>query len=193
MQKNKTNLKITRKDRGLTAKPQGSSPSSVQGRTEGGRRPVRPSRCRSGALAARVRCRIGRGDRGGLEDVLTTGGDRRRRPESTEDGGGVGGRRLGFKGRRRTEQGEARGGVGSRGGRRTAPPFIGARDTMPPWRARQGKGRRRRRGGHGLWLGHMGLAGPGYRAGGCGSERVGPTGSAQKDMIGFLKIFRIYF
>jgi hypothetical protein len=117
--------------------------------------------------------------------VLTTGGDRRRRPESTEDGGGVGGRRLGFKGRRHTEQGEARGGRGSRGARRTAPPFIGARDARPPWRARQGKGQRRRRGGHGLWLGQMGLAGPGNWAGKCGSERVEPTGSAQKDRIGF--------
>jgi hypothetical protein len=37
-----------------------------------------------------------------------------------------------------------------------------------------------------LWLSQMGFAGPGYRAGGPGSERVGPTGSAQKDRIGFV-------
>jgi hypothetical protein len=39
----------------------------------------------------------------------------------------------------------------------------------------------------------MGFAGPGYRAGGRWSERVGPTGSAQKDRIGFVFLFELIF
>jgi hypothetical protein len=39
----------------------------------------------------------------------------------------------------------------------------------------------------GLWLGQMGLAGPGHQAGGRGSERVGPSGSAQTERIVFFE------
>jgi hypothetical protein len=74
--------------------------------------------------------------------------------------------RLGFAGS------SVRGFIGARA---AAVQGAHAKDSRP---ASPGRG--------GLWLGEMGLAGPGHRAGGRGSERVGPSGSAQTERIVFL-------
>jgi hypothetical protein len=112
---------------------------------------------------------IGRGGRGDPVDVLTRGGRQRNRPES--------------KGRWRCLR-PARAPVGRRSGEQG-----GARRAGRAGHACRARGG----GGHGpAWP--MGLGGPGgwASAGACGPERVGPTGSAQSNRIGFF-FFRIYF
>jgi hypothetical protein len=83
-QDTRINLRFTRKSRDLITKLPGPSSSFGQERAGRGWRPVWPNRRCSGDLGARVRLRTERGGRGGLEDVLTTGGDRWETPNFEE-------------------------------------------------------------------------------------------------------------
>jgi hypothetical protein len=74
--RHKERSKVYKKVQGLNRQTARSSSTYGQERTGGRRRPIRPNRRRSDTLGARVSCGIGRADRGGLEDVLTTSGDR---------------------------------------------------------------------------------------------------------------------
>jgi hypothetical protein len=73
LQDTKDMLIITGFYRGLTAKRQGLSSASARSRNMGGQEALAGSnRRRLGRLGSRARCAGSRGDRGGVEDVLTT-------------------------------------------------------------------------------------------------------------------------
>jgi hypothetical protein len=73
LQDTKDMLIITGFSRGLSAKRQGLSSASARSRNRGGQEALSGSNCRRlGRLGSRARCAGSRGDRWGLEDVLTT-------------------------------------------------------------------------------------------------------------------------
>jgi hypothetical protein len=81
LQDTKERTKITGFSRGLNAKLPRAFFSSVQGRTgRGGSRSGSNRRC-YGGLGAQVSHEIEKGDRGGLEDVLTGGGEEGEQPD----------------------------------------------------------------------------------------------------------------
>jgi hypothetical protein len=83
-QETRKKSKVYKKVQGLNRKTARPSSSFGQERTRRGRRPVRPNRQRSGGQGARVRLGTERGGREGLEDVLSTGGDRQEAPNLEE-------------------------------------------------------------------------------------------------------------
>jgi hypothetical protein len=156
-------------------------------RTGWGGGPVRPNRRCYGGLGARVRLGTERGARGGLEDVLTLGGERRGRPEPEVNRAGGASSACGDASAR--GGGSSQGGSGALGARRSRGrarrpglPFMGTRARVP------GGGAVQAAAASGRWLDGPRRARRLGRHGRAEANWVGPPGSAQLDRKCFFRI-----